>query len=161
MVRLTFGPKDCFGQEVAFANSRVAESSSLAQQQWMHATHTVLATEETLLMTFSEREHIEMLRKAYTAHFSQKVAELKSCSSFGSCSLASIQAMASRAIRCWAHEGDVVAAEGGLSDQVYFCVKGQCKVVIHIGTAQVSPTSEPAFPATPRKIKMHTLCVHI
>ena len=161
MVRLTFGPKESFGQEVAFANVQVANEGTESNGVWMHASHTVVATEETLLMTFSEREHIEMLRKAYAAHFSQKVAELKSCSSFGSCSLASIQAMASRAIRCWAHEGDVVAAEGGLSDQVYFCVKGQCKVVIHIGTAQVSPTSEPAFPATPRKIKMHTLCVHI
>ena len=64
----------------------------------------------------------------YEKHLQEKIAILRAVPSFGQCTLASIQAMASRCTRRRIAAATTLIQQGETSSQVYFCIRGTLHV---------------------------------
>ena len=130
-VQLRFTSGDVIGEERAFHNMALTMDATTGG--YLHATHTVLIAKPSIILEFSERKHMETLMKAYYANLTSKIDFIRSVSSFGQCTVSSVQAMAARCVRRRVATGTILAEQGAMSDNVYFCVKGQMQIILNSG----------------------------
>ena len=131
-VQLRFIPGDVFGEERAFHNASLTADASSGG--YLHAPHTVLTTEaNNIIIEWSEMKHLEILMKAYKVNLRNKMEVLRSVSSFGKCTVSSMQAMAARCVRRYIPKDTTMCNEGDMSDNVYFCVRGQMEILLNVG----------------------------
>ena len=128
-VQLRFVPGDVFGEERAFHNYALTTNRD-STGSYLHAPHTVISTAKSIILEFSEPEHLRILMKAYNTNLISKIEVLRTVSSFGKSPLSSVQAMAARCVRRIYAAGTVIANQGDMSDNVYFCVRGQMQITL-------------------------------
>ena len=116
-VQLRFIAGDVFGEERAFHNASL--TADAASGGYLHAPHTVLCTKaNTIVIEWSEIKHLEILMRAYKVNLRNKMDVLRSVSSFGKCTVSSIQAMAARCVRRFIPQGTTMCETGDMSDNV-------------------------------------------
>eukprot|EP01043_Picozoa_sp_COSAG02_P038899 COSAG02_NODE_3034_length_7504_cov_13.653477_6_plen_664_part_00 len=125
-VQVCFLPGDDIGAERSFHN---IEAASTKAEGYRTASHTVQATESTLLVVVSSPEMLHLIKGAYMKNLDEKVAFLKSLPSYKASSHVSMVAMARLMKRKWYTAEAVVVQEGDEADSVNFCVEGQLKVI--------------------------------
>ena len=125
-VQVCFLPGDDIGAERSFHNIDAAATNA---EGYRAASHTVQATEDTLLVAAASPEMLHLLRGSYMKNLDEKVAFLKSLPSYKASSNASLVAMARLMKRKWFTAESVVVREGDEADNVNFCVDGQLKVI--------------------------------
>ena len=122
---------DAVGAQRAVHN---CDAERVRQDGFWDASHTVVALEETFVMVVAIPKHIHMIAAAKLQSTDEKVRFLRSISLYAHCTTACLRRMADVMVRKWYPSDTAIVAEGGQSQEVFFTVKGQLRVVKNAGT---------------------------
>eukprot|EP01047_Picozoa_sp_COSAG01_P009206 COSAG01_NODE_374_length_17957_cov_51.701590_11_plen_660_part_00 len=130
-VQMHFGSGDSFGVQRAFHNLSIDE---VRKSGYKTVSHTVQAIKgRAVVMRIVQPEHLLIFKDAYQSSHDAKVKFLKTVQALRQLTEDNIIKMASMARRHWFPAGKKIASEGTEADAVYFCMRGQVKVVKNAG----------------------------
>lgn len=131
LVQMNLGPGEAIGAQRAIHN---CDAELVVREGFRDIDHTVVALEETFAMEIVNPKHIISIADARLRSNDEKIRVLRAIPLYAHCTTSCLRRMADVMVRKWYPADNVVVAESGLSEEVFFTVQGQLRVVKHSGT---------------------------
>ena len=131
-VQLRFGSTDAIGVKRSFHNADIMEHNKGVLQ---YASHTVVALEDCIAMTFRDLSHLKIFKRGFDRSQVKKVELLTTVPNYAHCSRECLHEMATFTRRVWHPSRAVLISQGSQSLEIYYIVTGSVRVVLNFGAA--------------------------